>query len=214
MNGARTKLAAALLAALVALAPVARSAIADVASRNADNVQEGDNSNDTDQGGEASSGDAVSGQVVGVVSSGNASVDGTSSTENSDASSGDAYAGNDSHSFTGLSTKVGCGATSDCFGADVFSTAANNVQQGDNDTSLVQFSTVTTGDAIAGSVAGIVSGGNASARLGNGTADSDVSTGDAEMENAFFAFTGLSVSGSACCPLPDVLADVKTGIDV
>ena len=43
---------------------------ADVDSDSADNAQAGDNSSDTNQGGEAGSGDAVAGQVVGGVSSG------------------------------------------------------------------------------------------------------------------------------------------------
>src|SRR5687767_681404 len=77
---------------------------ADVDSDSADNAQAGDNSSDTNQGGEAGSGDAVAGQVVGGVSSGDTSIDATNLSEDTTAESGDVSGSNSAATFAGLTT--------------------------------------------------------------------------------------------------------------
>jgi hypothetical protein len=62
-------------------------------------VHAGDISSDTDQSGSSDSGDAVGGQVVGVSSSGDASIDATNRSEDVDVSTGDA-SGSNTHDGT------------------------------------------------------------------------------------------------------------------
>jgi hypothetical protein len=62
-------------------------------------VQAGDISSETDQDGSSDSGDAVGGQVVGVSSSGDASIDATNRSEDVDVSTGDA-SGSNTHEGT------------------------------------------------------------------------------------------------------------------
>ena len=81
-----------LLMALLVLGAVATAtgARADISNSSGDNVQEGDNRATGNQRGADKSGDAVGGQVVGVVSSGRTSVDARNTSTNSDVTSGDA----------------------------------------------------------------------------------------------------------------------------
>src|SRR5687768_17671202 len=69
------------MALAASLGSVAR---ADIDNASATNVQEGDNDTETNQSGSSASGDAVAGSVVGVVSSGDASVDATNRSERSE----------------------------------------------------------------------------------------------------------------------------------
>ena len=185
------------------------------------NSQEGDNRSTTTQSGEGSSGDAVAGQIAGVVSAGNASVDATNATDKSDASSGDARGNNFSSHQVGQTAVVPCGGfTADLpCSADLLTTdPIQNVQEGDNKTQTDQSATTLSGDAVAGEVIGVVtsSGGSADLVLANGTTQSDAETGDARFENADNGFTGLANANGGCCPLPtDVLgADATTPIGV
>lgn len=167
--------------------------LADIGNASATNVQEGDNSSSTDQSGEAQSGDAVGGQVVGVVSSGDTSVDATNSTTGSSASSGDAAGANSASSFTGLT------AGSDTVVlADILSGAATNVQEGGNETAIVQAAEAVGGDGIAGQVIGAVTaaGGSTDIVAANTTEDSDGSGGGSDAFNDFAGFTGLNASGT------------------
>jgi len=161
----------------------------------ATNVQEGDNKLGADQNATSSSGDGVGGQVLGIVSAGAASVDATNRSENVDIETGDARSENTFNAFVGLNfatdTDIGGGA------ADVLNAgAAENVQEGDNKKDLDQDATSTSGDGVAGQVAGVVTsaGGSADLVLANTSLDSDTDTGDGRFQNSDDSFTGLNVS--------------------
>jgi hypothetical protein len=183
------------------------------------NVQEGDNSSDTEQSGDAGSGDAVAGQVAGVVSGGSASVDGTNSTADSDATSGDARAANLSGTVVGPTVVGNCGQTADCLSADMLNfLPADNLQEGDNSGDTDQNANASTGDAVAGEVIGVVTsaGGSADVVLANSSLDSDAETGDSSFFNLSGQRVGLFSALGVCCPVPtDVLgADVASSIGV
>jgi len=174
-----------------ALGSIAR---ADVANNStATNVQEGDNKANTDQSGTSNSGDAVAGQVAGVVSSGNTSVDATNRSDNVDISTGDARGENNSDAFVGLNSSSGTFVGA----ADVLNAGgAVNVQEGDNKYNLSQTVTATSGDGVGGEVIGVVTsaGGSASIVAANTSTDVDIDTGDARAFNDAAAFVGLNAS--------------------
>jgi len=183
--------------ATVALVPALTAisaAHADVANNaSATNVQEGDNKASTGQSGTSKSGDAVAGQVAGVVSSGNTSVDATNRSDKVDVSTGDARGENNSNAFVGLNsaTDTNVGA------ADVLNLApVTNLQEGNNKYSLDQTVTATSGDGVGGEVIGVVtsSGGSASIVAANTSTNVDISTGDARAFNDAAAFVGLNTS--------------------
>src|SRR5687767_4586966 len=132
---------------------------ADIDNEDATNVQEGDNDSSAEQEGDSSSGDAVAGSVVGVVSSGDASVDATNRSEDVDVETGDASGENSSSSFTGLTagseTVVGDGGGDGFFAEDILNFGAVNVQEGDNETDLSQSADVSSGDGVGGQVIGV-----------------------------------------------------------
>jgi hypothetical protein len=159
----------------------------------ATNVQEGDNKLDADQAATAATGDGVGGQVLGVVSAGAASVDATNRSDNVDIQTGDARSENSFASFVGLNYA----SDTDVFSADLLNGApAFNVQEGNNKKSLSQDSNATSGDSVAGQVAGVVTsaGGSADLVLANTSTNSDTDTGDGREFNSTSSFTGLSVS--------------------
>jgi len=181
--------------AAVVLAPAFGTiARADVANNStATNVQQGDNKADTNQSGNSKSGDAVAGQVAGVVSSGTTSVDATNKSDHVDIQTGDARGENNSTAFVGLNsssdTHVGA--------ADVLNTGGVvNLQEGDNKYDLNQTVTATSGDGVGGEVIGVVTsaGGSASVVAANTSTDVDISTGDARAFNDAAAFVGLNSS--------------------
>ena len=92
----------AVLIGVGSLGALARVATADTTTGTGQNVQDGDNSSSTGQKGSASSGDAVAGQVTGVVSSGDASVDATNKSDDVKIKTGDANGTNNASTFTGL----------------------------------------------------------------------------------------------------------------
>jgi hypothetical protein len=202
---------------------VAPIASADIVNGQATNVQEGDNDNETNQDGRSSSGDAVAGQVVGVVSSGDTSLDATNLSHDVDAESGDAEGANTARSVTGTdSSSSGCPPAATgraraqaCPGgaeaADITNLIAVLVHLGDNTTSLDQSADVSTGDAIAGQVAGAVVSGLADIVLANTSEDVDAESGDGEVTNLSETSVGSSsvTFGRRCvggCPLPQDLA--------
>jgi hypothetical protein len=172
----------------------------EIDSASATNVQAGDNDTSTEQSGSSSSGDAVAGQVAGVVSSGDASVDATNRSEDVSVETGDAEAGNTAASFTGLT--AGTGTVIGAAGDDIFSDAASNVQIGDNSTDLAQDATATSGDGVGGSVIGVVTsaGGSADVVAANTSEDVDIETGDGEAFNEAVSFTGLNATGTVVLP--------------
>jgi hypothetical protein len=169
---------------------------ADIDNASATNVQEGDNDTSTEQSGTASSGDAVAGQVAGVVSSGDASVDATNRSEDVDVTTGDASGENDADSFVGLtagtSTNFGAGAE------DIDNDSATNVQEGDNELDLTQDANATTGDGVGGQVIGVVTsaGGSADVVAANTSEDVEIDTGDSDAFNDADAFVGLNATGT------------------
>jgi hypothetical protein len=105
------------------------------------NAQEGDNDADVDQDAQAESGDAASGQVVGVVSSGDGdtNVNASSTCEDCKSTSGNAFAQNNAIAFVGQNNGGGI-----------------NVQDGDNDADVDQTSHAQTGDGVSGQIVGLV----------------------------------------------------------
>src|SRR2546426_5070151 len=101
MGRGRASLAAVLVATMILGGP-AIHAVADISNATGTNVQGGDNRGNTHQGGKSGSGDAVGGQVTGVVSSGRTSVDARNVSKDSSVESGDAHGSNSSTSFVGL----------------------------------------------------------------------------------------------------------------
>jgi hypothetical protein len=178
---------------------------ADVENSTGTNVQEGDNRSSGNQRGSSSSGDAVGGQVTGVVSSGRTSVDATNVSRDSDVSSGEASGSNNANTFTGLNssedTNIGAGAS------DVTGVTALNLQEGDNRTTYSQTSSYTTGDGVGGQVIGAVTaaGGSTSIVAANTSTDVSVDTGDAEGDsNDLAAFTGLNESDTISVVAADI----------
>ena len=74
----------------------------------------------------------MGGQVLGVVSAGDASMDATNRSEDVEVDTGDAFAANDVAAFVGLTAGS---ATVAIAAVDIFNVAATNVQEGDNDKS-------------------------------------------------------------------------------
>jgi hypothetical protein len=167
--------------------------VADIANASATNVQEGDNDLGADQSADSASGDAVGGQVLGVVSAGDASVDATNSSEDVDVESGETFASNSFAAFVGLTA----GSATDLAAADIVNLAAVNVQEGDNEKALSQSADAASGDAVGGQVAGVVTsaGGSADLVLANTSVDADGVTGDADFDNFDLSFTGLNATG-------------------
>jgi hypothetical protein len=159
-----------------------------VIDNNSENAQDGDNDLSADQAASSASGDGVGGQVLGVVSAGDASIDATNHSEDVDLETGDATSDNDLASFTGQNRN---NATVDA--ADVtIGNNADNAQEGDNSTEVGQTSESTTGDAVGGQVAGVVTsaGGSADIVAANTSEDVDVDTGDADSANVLASFVG------------------------
>jgi hypothetical protein len=182
-----------ILSLLLAVPPV----LAQVDNDSASNAQDGDDEDGSDQSGEADSGDAVVGQVVGVTSSGDASVDATNRTEDSSAESGDVEGSNQSASAVGL------------FAGNASPT---NVQEGDNTAQSVQAADTNSGDAVAGQIAGVTTSpsGSADLVLANTTIEADVETGDAEFDNDAISFVGLFGPGSGGAGLVLNISDATT----
>jgi hypothetical protein len=201
MNMGKKSLRWLLVAGLVFGASFGAVAHADIENDGATNVQEGDNDTESEQEGDSSSGDAVAGSVVGVVSSGDASVDATNRSEDVDVETGDASGENSSSSFTGLTagseTVVGDGGGDGFFAEDILNFGAVNVQEGDNETDLSQSADVSSGDGVGGQVIGVVTaaGGSADVVAANTSEDVEIDTGDAESDNDATAFTGLNPAG-------------------
>lgn len=157
------------------------------------NLQEGNNITRDAQTVTATSGDGVAGQVLGVVSAGASSVDATNSSQNVDLSTGDARATNALAAFTGQDLSL----VTDLVAADVLNnTFAVNVQEGDNKSTPTQTITTTSGDAVGGQVAGIVSaaGGSADVVLANTSSTIDASSGDSRFTNTSKTLIGQVVS--------------------
>lgn len=166
-------------------------AMADLNCEDCDNAQSGDNSTDATQNGSANSGDAVAGQVVGVVSAGDASVDATNRSDNVDVETGEVRARQRATTFTGLVTLENSDA--DIGAADINVNDAHNIQEGDNATDLTQTANASSGDGVGGQVIGVVTsaGGSADVVAANRSTDVQIDTGGARANNDAASFVGL-----------------------
>jgi hypothetical protein len=159
-----------------------------------ENVQQGDNRLSANQTATSHTGDGVGGQVLGVVSAGRASLDATNHTTDSSVETGSADATNHAAEFVGLNdsptTTVGGGPLA----SDASGVNAENLQEGDNHKTLSQTADATSGDAVAGQVAGVVTsaGGTASVVLDNTSTDIDAQSGKGHFDNTDAGFVGLN----------------------
>jgi len=183
-----------LLVAMLAIGGFLSSGMAhaDIDNAAADNAQEGDNDSESAQDANSASGDAVGGQVTGVVSAGDASVDATNRSEDVDIETGDATAANDAAQFVGLNQSFDLDVST----ADINNVAADNLQEGDNDYDVSQAADAASGDGVGGQVIGVVTaaGGSADIVAANTSEDVDIETGDADAFNDVAAFVGLNIS--------------------
>ena len=194
-----------LIALVLACSAVGAVARAQVENSTGTNVQEGDNRSTSRQEGRSSSGDAVGGQVTGVVSSGNTSVDARNVSEDSDITSGNATGENVINAFTGENvtngtTNIGPGA------ADISNVNATNVQDGSNRSTFTQTASYTTGDGVGGQVIGAVTAAGGTTRIvgWNRSTNVSIQTGDADGANAIAAFTGLDFSDTLAVSAADI----------
>ncbi|MEX2539234.1 MAG: hypothetical protein WD646_11370 [Actinomycetota bacterium] len=186
-----------------------------LADGTAANKQTGDNEFDLSQRADASSGDGVGGQVIGVVTAtgGSADVVAANTSEDVDISSGDAASTNDSEAFVGLLTRgvdVTITQINDATFVDsdfntvtqsntftLLADGAANTQDGDNELEVAQSAQAVSGDGVGGQVIGVVSAGGASVDATNRSSDVDVSTGDSASTNDSGAFVGLLTEGAS-----------------
>lgn len=165
---------------------------ADIDNAQATNVQEGDNELDASQDATAVSGDTVGGQVIGAVNAeGLLSIDATNLSRDVDLESGDATADDDFAAFVGLAAGSATALGSD----DISNLSANNVQIGDNSSSILQNTDAASGDAVGGQIVGGRSGGPSDIVAANTSEDTDASSGDADESSDIGQFTGLQASG-------------------
>jgi len=178
------------------------------------NTQDGDNDLEAAQTTDASSGDGVGGQVVGVVTAGDTAIDATNRSSDVDVITGDATSANDSDTFAGLlggdavtaitqSNEVALTDSDDntvtqTNTATVTDVTAANVQDGDNQTRLTQTADASSGDGVGGQIIGAVTSarGSADVDMANTSTDLDVQTGETGRTNFAVLFVGL-VTGNA-----------------
>jgi hypothetical protein len=179
-------------------------ALADIDSAGAGNTQEGDNDTGTDQGGESGSGDAIAGQVTGSVGAGDTSVDATNHTDEASVESGDVSGDNSAAQYTGHNGLV----DPVVLVTDIATGPGLNVQEGDNESEIVQASTAASGDGVGGQVIGVVTaaGGSADIVAANTSEDVDIATGDADVENDAAAFVGHNDLSTASVTAVDIVA--------
>jgi hypothetical protein len=172
---------------------------------NCNNTQYGDNSGNVDQEGSASSGSGVAGQVSGVVSSGDVSVNASNRTDHVNVTTGNATGSNNGTMDVGTGIQIGSRASGPGGTANLFNVCrrlaggpggnCNNAQYGNNDGGLDQSANASSGDGIAGQIIGAVttSGGSARLNLDNATSHANVTTGNGTFNNNSNAFVGRGI---------------------
>ena len=167
----------------------------DIVNASGTNVQLGDNTLEAVQTATSETGDAVGGQVLGVVSAGDASVDATNHSEDVDVETGDAESEAIVAAFVGLASATSTQVLAQ--GDNVFSQQADNVQLGNNTHEVIQTVAASSGDAVGGQVSGVVTsaGGSADVVLANTSEDADAETGDGEFAAVDASFMGLNSLG-------------------
>lgn len=135
--------------------------------------------------------------------------------EDSEIESGDASATNSGTAFVGEngggSTQVDAsddqtGGTRSARGSDIVNNNATNVHEGDNELEAEQDANAASGDTVGGQVIGAVVEGTLVADATNLSSDVDAESGDADADNDFGAFVGLSgASNTAIAADDDIL---------
>jgi hypothetical protein len=182
-------------------------------------LNSGDSDGQVDQEGSASSGDGVAGQVAGVVSAGDASVDATNRSDDVDVETGNANGTNDANLDVraGIAFLLPDGVAgdetqgSDCRSEGVAPTGneaggvdsgnanqangSNCVNEGDADGAIGQAADAASGDGVGGQVIGVVTsaGGSADLVLDNESSDSDVNSGDGDFSNTADEFSDAGI---------------------
>jgi hypothetical protein len=168
--------------------------LSDAGGDAAGNSQEGDNEYELSQSADASTGDAVGGQVIGVTSRGPVEIAATNVSEDVDLFTGDAEAANEADVFTGLLAVAGdeaaqvnlCG-DNEIFDLDICinfdATEVTNDQEGDKEADVSQRADATTGDAVGGQVIGVTSTDDAAVDATNRSEDVDADAGEATASN-------------------------------
>ena len=172
---------------LVALITVVGFTVGGTALAGSENDSEDDISSETAQTGASNSGDAVGGQVVGVVSAGDASVDSTNRSEDVDIETGNATAQNSYGSDDADTQFVG----------QLNESGDDNFSDGEISAEVSQDASASSGDGVGGAVIGVVTsaGGSADVVAANTSEDVDIETGDADTNNFLDAFVGQDNDG-------------------
>ena len=173
----------------------------DAGNTNANDIctNDGDATSEASQEGNASSGDGVAGQVVGVVSAGDASVDATNRSDDVDVETGNATGTNSANldATAGVYKNGGDPADDEvCENrADASESASSTLDrlcanEGDAEATADQAADAASGDGVGGQVIGVVTsaGGSADLVLDNESTDSDVTSGEADFTNTADAF--------------------------
>ena len=153
-------------------------------------AQEGDNESRVRQSASGNSGDAVGGQVIGTVSSGNVTVNAHNRSEDVIVETGDVNLRNDANAFVGLAIGRPVSA-SDALAFAAAGLLGPAIQEGDNSSNISQSANAASGDAVCGQVIGTVASGNADIAGANATRDSECTTGDVTTENNVAVAVGL-----------------------
>jgi hypothetical protein len=142
----------------------------------------------------------------------------SNTSEDSEVESGDATSHNSGTAFVGQTdgnTEIDADDSDDAFGsrssssargADITNNNATNVQEGDNELDAEQNANAASGDTVGGQVIGTVVDGTLVADATNLSSDVDAESGDADSDNSFGAFVGLSgASDTAIAADDDIL---------
>ncbi len=173
--------------AFIGLDASATEAVINATTAAVINNQIGDDRFTLTESASATSGNGVAGEVLGVVSSGATSLDAGNTSKDNNVETGAAAATDTSGAQVGLAaTEVGPGLGS-------------NIQSGNDRKSLDQTSAATSGDAVAGQVAGVVTsaGGSSSVVVANTSTGIDATSGESTFDNTDHAFVGQNVTTEA-----------------
>jgi hypothetical protein len=137
------------------------------------------------------------------------------SSEDSEVSSGDASSHNSGTAQVGHSggSSVQDGSSaSEAEGADIVNNQASNVQEGDNELEAEQNATASSGDTVGGQIIGGVVDGNLTVDATNLSEDVDLESGDADSDNNFAAFVGLTSGSSTALGADDIVNNVADNV--
>jgi hypothetical protein len=145
-------------------------------------VQDGNNETSIDQTSDSGSGDAVAGgQILGLVGAGDASIRLDNTSEDSQATSGESAVANFGSGVAKADVTI---ETELLASIDSTSLAANVVHEGDNETSIAQEASGSTGDAVAGGqvVGGVTAaGGSLAVDATNNSEDAEAESGQSSV---------------------------------